>query len=89
MSKRKSDPKKGQSQSSGDDVVEVSLLVVGRALEEVVVTASSAGFLGVEEEAPGGGVTEEIGQLMQDVQFIPPAAPLATRDPEAPQPLAS
>ena len=95
QSKCKLDPKKGRSQSSGDDVVwpssclsqlvftpswccvlmysffyyyyyyffflqvEVPPPTTGKISEEEVVTTSSVGFPGMEEEAPGGDITEE------------------------------
>ena len=49
--------------------------MAGRALEEETVAALSVAFPGVEEEPPSGGMVEEAGQPMQDVQ--------ATQDPEA------
>ena len=113
QSKRKSNPKKGSSQSSGDDVVwlssylslfvltspwycvlmcvcvyiyfilfylqvEVPPPTIGRTLEEEVVTTSFASFPGIEKEALGGGMVEEIGQPMQGVQSILSTIPLAT-----------
>nr|POF24814.1 hypothetical protein CFP56_59795 [Quercus suber] len=71
-SKRKLDPKKSKSQSSGEDVVEVSPPVVGGTLEEEMAIAASQDR---EEEVPSGGLAEETGQPMQDVQ--------AAQDPEA------
>ena len=43
-----------------------------------MVTTSSAGFPGIEEEAPRGGVVEETGQPVQGVQSILSTIPLAT-----------
>nr|POE93984.1 hypothetical protein CFP56_35782 [Quercus suber] len=77
-SKRKLDPKKGKSQSSGEDVVEVSPPVVGGTLEKKMAIAASQSR---EEEVPSGGLAEETGQPMQDVQ--------AAQDPEASKLLAS
>ena len=39
--------------------VKVPLPTTGKISEEEVVTTSSAGFPGMEEEAPGGDITEE------------------------------
>ena len=51
-----------------------------------MVTTSSAGFLGIEKEAPSGGMVEETGQPVQGVQSILSTIPLATQDPETSQP---
>ncbi|KAL0003623.1 hypothetical protein SO802_011184 [Lithocarpus litseifolius] len=63
--------------------VEVPLPTTGKILKAEVVTVSSAGFPGVREEAPGGGITEETEQPMQGFQS---AVPLAVQDLEASQP---
>ena len=49
--------------------------MIGKVLEEKVVTALSIAFLVIEEEPPSGGLAEETGQLMQGAQ--------ASQDPEA------
>jgi len=51
--------------------------MAGRVLEEETVTALSVAFPGMEEKPPSGGMAEETGQPMQDVQ--------ATQDPETSQ----
>ena len=66
--------------------VEVHSPTTGRTSEEEVVTASSTDFPSMEEEAPGGGITEEVGQPMQGIQSPSSTIPLATQDPEASQP---
>ena len=66
--------------------VEVPPPTTSRTSKEEVVTTSSAGFPGMEEEAPGGGITEEARQPMQGVQSPPSTVPLATQDLEASQP---
>ena len=57
--------------------VEVSPPVIGRVLEEEMVTALSVAFLGMEEEPPSDGMAEETGKPMQGVQ--------TTQDPETSQ----
>ena len=57
--------------------MEVSPSTDDRILEEKVVAVPLAALPSMEEKAPSGGMTEEVGQIMQDVQ--------ATHDPEAPQ----
>ena len=66
--------------------MEVHSPTTGRTSEEEVVTASSTDFPSMEEEAPGGGITEEVGQPMQGIQSPSSTIPLATQDPEASQP---
>ena len=55
-------------------------------LMEEVATAPSAVSPVMEEEPPSGGVTEEVGQPMQDVHPILPSAPLAARPPVSQDP---
>ena len=57
--------------------VEVPPPTIGGTLVKEVIIATSAVPLGMEEEPPSGGVTEEVGQPMQDVQPILSSVPLA------------
>ena len=57
--------------------VEVPPPMTRGTLMEEVVGAPSAVSLVMEGEPPTGGVTEEVGQPMQDVQPILPSIPLA------------
>ena len=66
--------------------VEVPLPTTGGILMEEVTTAPFAVSLVMEEEPPSGGVTEEVGQPMQDVQPILPSTPLAARPPVSQDP---
>ena len=66
--------------------VEVPPPTTGGTLLEEVITAPSTVSPSVEEEPPSGGVIEEVGQPMQDVQPILPSIPLAAQDSEALQP---
>ncbi|XP_050256098.1 uncharacterized protein LOC126701777 [Quercus robur] len=68
QSKRKSDYKKGKSQSSGDDVVEVSPPVTGKVLGEETITALSVIFPVMGEEPPTDDPADGIGQPMQGSQ---------------------
>ena len=57
--------------------MEVPLSTIGGTLVKEVIIATSAVPPGMEEEPPSGGVTEEVGQPMQDVQPILSSVPLA------------
>ena len=62
--------------------VEVPPPTTSGILMEEVATAPSAVSPVMEEEPPSGGVTEEVGQPMQDVQpILPSARPLISQDP--------
>lgn len=66
--------------------VKVPPPTTGGTMVEEVIAAPSAISPVVEEEPPCSGVTEEVGQPMQDVQPILPSVPLATQDPETSRP---
>ena len=57
--------------------MEVPLPTTSGTLMEEVIVAPSAVSTVMEEDLSSGGVTEEVGQPMQDVQPILPSAPLA------------
>ena len=57
--------------------MEVPLPTIGGTLVKEVIINTSAVPPGMEEELPSSGVTEEVGQPMQDVQPILSSVPLA------------
>ena len=65
--------------------MEVPLSTIGGTLVKEVIIATSAVPPGMEVEPPSGGVIEEVGQPMQDVQPILSSVPLAAQDLETSQ----
>ena len=57
----------------------------GTLVEEMIATPSNVSLV-MEEEPPNGGVSEEVGQQMQDVQPILPSIPLVAQGPKVSQP---
>ena len=67
--------------------VEIPPPTTSGTLVKEVMTAPSVVPLGVENEPPSGDVTEEVRQLVKDVQPILPFIPLVAQDSEASQSL--